>query len=115
MPTAIWTLVEAYSTVISACLIVIKPIYVKIFPEKLLARIDTSLLKKGGKRQLDSSSRVRQFCPGFTLPSHELHMESQASTTNEASTTNDDRKDVSLQDILVRHDWLVSSTPREVV
>lgn len=115
MPTAIWTLVEAYSTVISACLIVIKPVYVKIFPDKLLARFDMSLLKQKSKQQHDSSSRVRQFRPGFAHPSDELHTESQASITNEASTTNDDRKDVTLQDILVRHDWRVSSTPREVV
>ena len=115
MPTAIWTLAEAYITVISVSLIVIKPVYVKIFPDKLLARFDTNFLKQKSKQQHDSSSRVQQSRPGFALPSHELRTESQASITNEASTTNDDRKDVALQDILVRHDWLVSSTPREVV
>lgn len=109
VPTAIWTVIEAYTTVISACLIVIKPIYVKLYPEKLISRLETNPQQKKSKQHFDSSSRLQGTSAGFSAPPHQLHIESDGSTTNE------ERKDLPLQDIRVRQDWLVSSTPREVV
>ena len=59
MPTAMWTLVETYATVISACFFVIKPGYVKLFLEKLLARLEIKSCKKMGKPHFDSFSHLR--------------------------------------------------------
>lgn len=109
VPTAIWTLIEAYVAVISASLIVIKPVYMILYPEKLVSRLETNLQRKKSKPHSDSSSRLQESRPGFSGPPQESRKESDGSTTNEEG------KDLPLQEIMVRQDWLVSSTPREVV
>lgn len=109
VPTAIWTIIEAYATVISACLIVIKPVYVKLYPERLVSRLATNSRQTGSKPRFDSFSCLQESRPGFSADPNESHIESDGSIANEEG------KDLPLQDIRIRQDWLVSSTPREAV
>lgn len=96
MPTATWTLIEAYVTVISSCLVVIKPVYVKLFPENLISSWQNRIAKRNGRStwRFDTFARLNESRPGRSAPT-------------EHSASNDG--------IEVRQDWQVSSTPREVV
>ena len=112
VPTAIWTLIEAYVTVISACLIVIKPVFVKLFPENLLSSVQDKIAKRNGRStwRFDSFARLNnESRPVCSAPSQDLAVGTGNSALNEG------QKPLPLQDIIVRQDWQVSSTPREVV
>lgn len=109
-PLSIWIMIEAFVIVISVFLIVIKPVYVKLFPEKLLTKSDKSSQKKTKKKAgFGKFTNLREFNSGFIVLSYETRTEEKSSTAIER------QKDTSSQTILVNEDVLVSSTPKEVV
>lgn len=103
MSTATWTLIEAYVTVISSCLVVIKPVYVKLFPENLISGLQDRIAKRKGRStwRFDTFARLKESRSGPSAPSQDLAMGTGHSASNDG--------------IEVHQEWQVSSTPREVV
>ncbi|KAL8696782.1 MAG: hypothetical protein Q9201_007480 [Fulgogasparrea decipioides] len=70
VPATIWTVIESNVTIISACLIVSKPFFIKIYPQKLVRLIQNFVTRKsvfteGTKRNHSSS---RWFRPSLFKP-----------------------------------------------
>lgn len=90
-------------TVISSCLVVIKPVYVKLFPENLISSMQDRIAKRKGRStwHFDSFARLNESRSGRSMGTGH-------------SASNEGQKTLPLQDIEVRQDWQVSFTPREV-
>ncbi|KAL8900402.1 MAG: hypothetical protein Q9192_001085 [Flavoplaca navasiana] len=61
VPATIWTVIESNVTIISACLIVSRPFFIKIYPQKLISLIQEISTKKSISSE---ESDWKRFSPG---------------------------------------------------
>ena len=57
VPATMWNIVEAYITIICACLLATRPLFMKLIPDKLLARVQRSWTEYW--HSLPSNSKIR--------------------------------------------------------
>lgn len=67
----VWTVIEANVTIISACLIVMKPLFVRLWPEKIFAPLRKKLSNSGFTQRSEFPLRVKYSTRLETLPTTE--------------------------------------------
>lgn len=65
IPATIWTIIESDVTIISTCLIVSRPWFVKLYPSKLVSLIQDMASKRSSKKSSERSDGRRGLFSSF--------------------------------------------------
>ena len=105
VPATIWNVIEAYTTIICACLIATRPLFMKLIPDRLIARVHRSWSQYWQSRSGRSRSRLMT---SFGRSGHVA----QTQPTEEKTPVTKPRADSESSTVFGGHDSDVQDLPK---